>query len=559
MNVGIFILRRLPAMVMVTLVMLGLSPAAAAGPEITLTPAERTWVVQHKVVSFGYDPGWMPFSYRDEEGDFSGIDAEFLSLLSKRTGLTFAAVDSATWEEAYAQAKAGGADFLVSTAEDVSRVPYFNFTRAYIDFPVAVIGRSHTPAVTSMDQLHDYVVASPRGYVATLSLKRDYPGIRILETDTLDDSFLEVARGDADVVVVNIASANYIIGKLGLAELRVVGTVPYLFQLRYAVRKDLPLLHSILDKGVASISRAERQQIVAPWMHFDYVRIIRWDYVRRWAAAILLTGALVMGFFLWHNRSLRRELEERLKVQRELEQAHARLQLLNEEKSGLMRMAAHDLRGPLGGLLLNLDLLRMEPLGDDGRAAMDRMVMLVHQITQMIRNLLDVEALENGSRQFRLEPIALPDAVRESLATANTLAARKHIKIVLREEEDLPMIAADRSALRQVTDNLFSNAVKYSPADTTVDVRVSRAGDRVRLSVKDQGPGISEDDMPRLFHRYACLSARPTGGELSTGLGLSIVKELVDNQRGRVWCESPAGEGACFNVEFPILADSGNN
>lgn len=528
-----------------------LSPLATAA-ELDLTGPEREWIKAHPVVTFGFDPNWLPFSYVDEAGDFAGIDAQFLGLLSERTGLTFEAVHAGNWNEAYELARSGRVDFLVSTAEDVSRTPYFNFTRAYLDFPVAVIGRVNTPAVTSMDGLHEHIVASPRGHVATLSLSRDYPDLRILQTDTIDDAFLAVARGDADVVVVNIASANYFIGKLGLGNLRVVGTLPNVFQLRYAVRRDRPELHAILDRGVASISRAERQRIVAPWLRFDFVEIVRWDRVRSWAGGLLLVATCAVGFFVWHNRSLRRELEERLRVQRELERAHDRLQALNEEKAGLMRMAAHDLRGPLGGLLLNLDLLRMENVTAEGGQALDRMMLLSHQMIHMVRNLLDVEALENGSRNFRPEPIDFVAAVRESLATATVVAQRKGIAVDFDPTPGLPPVMADRSALRQVTDNLLSNAIKYSPTGTTVTVRLARAPEhRLRLTVADQGPGVSPEDMPRLFQRYVCLSARPTGGELSTGLGLSIVRELVERMEGRVWCESTPGEGASFLVELP--------
>ncbi|MFH1496328.1 MAG: transporter substrate-binding domain-containing protein [Verrucomicrobiota bacterium] len=529
-----------------------LAPLLLPAAEADLSGSEREWIRSHPVAKFSFDPDWLPFSYIDEGGDFAGIDADFLALLSERTGLTFEAVQARNWAEAYELALSGRVDFLVSTAKDASREPHFEFTRAYLDFPVAVIGRINTPAVTSMDGLHNHVVASPRGHVATLALARDYPDLRILETDTLDGAFLSVARGDADVAVVNIASANYAIGKLGLGNLRVVGTLPDVFQLRYAVRRDRPELHAILDKGVASISRAERQRIVAPWIKFDFVEIIRWDRVQRWAAGLLLIAMGVVGFFIWHNRSLRRELDERLRIQRELERAHDRLKGLNDEKAGLMRMAAHDLRGPLGGLLLNLDLLRMEKVGPEGVEALDRMMLLSHQMIHMVRNLLDVEALENGSRNFRPEPVDFVAAVREALATAVVVAERKRIAVLFEPAPALPPVMADRSALRQVTDNLLSNAIKYSLPGTTVTVRLTRTADRhIRLAVADQGPGVTAEDMPRLFQRYACLSARPTGGELSTGLGLSIVRELVERMEGRVWCESAPEEGASFLVELP--------
>ncbi len=107
----------------------------------------------------------------------------------------------------------------------------------------------------------------------------------------------------------------------------------------------------------------------------------------------------------------------------------------------------------------------------------------------------------------------------------------------------------------QVIDNLISNALKYSPFDTTITIRVKAKSDNVRLEVEDEGPGISEEEMPKLFGKFARLSAQPTGGEHSTGLGLSIVKKMVEAMNGKVWCESEPGKGATFIVELPLIAD----
>jgi signal transduction histidine kinase len=170
----------------------------------------------------------------------------------------------------------------------------------------------------------------------------------------------------------------------------------------------------------------------------------------------------------------------------------------------------------------------------------------------MIRNLLDVEALEAGTRRLHPERIELGNALRESLSTFEPAARRKSITLHHAEAEPGLAARADRSAFRQICDNLVSNAVKYSPSGGSIRLASARAADgRVRLSVRDAGPGIRADEQERLFQRYTCLSARPTGGEASTGLGLSIVKELVERMDGRVWCESEPGRGATFLVELP--------
>ncbi len=116
---------------------------------------------------------------------------------------------------------------------------------------------------------------------------------------------------------------------------------------------------------------------------------------------------------------------------------------------------------------------------------------------------------------------------------------------------DDTMVFADASALDQVLDNLVSNAVKFSPPGKRVFVSIRAAGKNIECVVRDEGPGITAADKARMFRRYGRLSARPTGGEPSTGLGLSIVHKLVRAMGGELACESNPGQGAAFTIRLP--------
>ena len=116
------------------------------------------------------------------------------------------------------------------------------------------------------------------------------------------------------------------------------------------------------------------------------------------------------------------------------------------------------------------------------------------------------------------------------------------------------MVQLDPGVTVQVLENLVSNAVKYSPPGTDIFVRLKSCPQSARVEVQDQGPGLNAEDQTKLFGKFARLSAKPTGGEHSTGLGLSIVKKMVEAMGGKVWCETEPGHGATFIVEFPIAA-----
>ena len=176
------------------------------------------------------------------------------------------------------------------------------------------------------------------------------------------------------------------------------------------------------------------------------------------------------------------------------------------------------------------------------------------KMLHLVENLLDVNALERGAINLTLESVDIAQLAEASLERFRHAAQAKSITL---QREIMPhgkkeaLALADRGYAEQVLENLVSNAIKYSPHGKGVMVRVNADNGIVRVEVQDEGPGLSESDKARLFGTFARLSALPTGGEQSTGLGLSIVKKLVESMKGRVWCESELGKGATFIIEFP--------
>ena len=169
------------------------------------------------------------------------------------------------------------------------------------------------------------------------------------------------------------------------------------------------------------------------------------------------------------------------------------------------------------------------------------------------------EFLANASADHRLsiktESISLKDAASRAVQQHWEAAKRKQLVFQLTLEGDGPLVQADPAALNQVLDNLLSNAIKFSPPGKHIHVTVCSPGSQhVECQVQDEGPGFTENDKTRMYHRYARLSARPTGGEPSTGLGLSIVKKLVLAMRGGLTCESTPGQGATFTFHLPRAA-----
>ena len=244
-----------------------------------------------------------------------------------------------------------------------------------------------------------------------------------------------------------------------------------------------------------------------------------------------------------------------------LENQSERLKRANAFKSEVLGTVAHDLKNPLGVILgrtemLN-DMLAIEPLPKEG--AGDQVAHIrqtARRLTDMVEELIAdarADAVDIAVRAYELDFGLLVSEVSDN---NRKLAAAKDQALVVTVEDGLK-VTGDTERLREAFDNLVSNAVKYSPRGGRIEVNAGREGDEAVVRVADQGPGLSPEDTERMFGRFQRLSAKPTGGETSTGLGLSIAKRIIDLHRGRIFVESPrpAG-GAVFAIALPLLDET---
>jgi PAS domain S-box-containing protein len=257
------------------------------------------------------------------------------------------------------------------------------------------------------------------------------------------------------------------------------------------------------------------------------------------------------------------EATERRAYERELslaksraEDLAARLGEAERELREFMDMVVHDLRNPLHSLLMSFEILKIENECENAAQKRQNVIAGAYQTVEQMRETLEhlqsLNALEQGGFQIFPTPCNLREIMETIMAQYASHAEAKNIALRL----DVPGCDmnwhTDKNLFRQIVSNFVSNAVKYSPTGKNVFVRAQISDERVRVEVEDEGYGISAEDMTKLFGKFAKLSARPTGGESSTGLGLSIVKKTVEAMNGRVWCESELGKGATFIVELPV-------
>jgi signal transduction histidine kinase len=284
----------------------------------------------------------------------------------------------------------------------------------------------------------------------------------------------------------------------------------------------------------------------------------RWHQVVTGAGYLGLTGFMsVLGLIFEGGR--RRAFARMERALERVSVVNARLKKLDAEKNEFLGVAAHDLKNPLSIVMGFAELIASGRNSASGRDRDDARYIIeaANRMIALITQLLDVNAIEQGKFPIEIGVCDLGAISRQVAESYATAAEKKQISLYAAGPLMPARVLADSKAAYRILDNLLSNAIKYSPPGRDVFVRIRNLPDAVVWEVQDQGAGLTEEDKARLFQRFTKLSARPTGGESSTGLGLSIVKMLAEQMNGTVECRSKAGEGATFALRLPLAMEMG--
>lgn len=297
-----------------------------------------------------------------------------------------------------------------------------------------------------------------------------------------------------------------------------------------------------------------------------------WETWWFWGLSVLAFSLVVYQGFHWRINRLRKRAEtlERLvdertyevlrqasEIQRtntELQEKNIELHEANQFKTQMLSMASHDLKNPLSNMiLLSQFLLKDLPENSTAKEYAGDILIVSRQMLNLVYDLLDTAARDMEKKQMDVhyESVNMYGLVTEIISYHAAQAEQKQQQIIVDCEADC-WVDGDYKRLPQVIDNLLSNAIKYSPLGKRIWVSLEKSHDTVRFSVRDEGPGMSEEDRNKMFGFFQRLSARPTGGESSSGVGLAIVKQIVELHKGIIVVKSAVGEGTEFIVELPL-------
>jgi signal transduction histidine kinase len=235
------------------------------------------------------------------------------------------------------------------------------------------------------------------------------------------------------------------------------------------------------------------------------------------------------------------------------------LEALLVEKNEFLGIVSHDLKNPLQSIKMAAQLMKTDTSLTKNEVSEFSADILTSsaRMFDLIKNLLDANAVEQGKVKVSYDNFDTGSIVDSVVTSYEHRAKEKGISIKVEKPTHPIFMYGDSGLSLQVLDNLISNAVKYSPHNSHINIKISTDSDNSigMVSVKDEGPGLSESDQAKLFNKFSRLTPQPTGGEHSTGLGLSITKKLTEMMGGNVKCDSELGKGCVFTFSLPLSSD----
>ena len=540
--------------------------------ELGLSVEEVAWLNDHPVIRLAPDPDFPPIEFIDNQGVYRGIAADFIHLLESKLPLKFKIVSLQNWGEVIESAKNRQIDMFGAAAPTPERLKYMRFTKPYVEFPAVVLVRNSSADFPHLSELKGKRVAVVSNYADHEYMLRAYPDIPLEVMPDISSGLRQVSFGKIDAMVLNIASAAYYIQKDGINNLQVTQDTDFVFDLSFAARSDWPILTSILEKGMAAITPAEKQAVLDNWVSLGSKTWKPSPLFLISAASIFLLLTLFLIIF-W-NRSLQRQVIERTadlktelgeRIQAEREKEKLQLEIHRAKKMEAVGVlaggVAHDLNNILSGTVGYSDLaLRkisndssikkyLEEIRESGRraAAVVADMLTISRDAASDRHILNLNTIISeylSSPEHQALVVRFPD-----------------VKFLSNFEPDLHNLSCSETHVRKCIMNLVINAAEAASKGTvtigTANKEINmtqeyygseiKPGSYVLLSVADTGTGIASEDLEHIFEPFY---SKKKFGRSGTGLGLAVVWNAVQEHQGFIEVKQTA-EGSLFELHFP--------
>ena len=530
-----------------------------------LTPEEKKWLQEHNnTITLAPMPYWPPMDFFDEYGNYNCFTSEYLNIIQKKLGIKFKIIRTKSHQDRLDRLKNNEIEATSSLQKTFDREAYLNFTSPYLHIPCVFITRKDsTFDFNNYEQIAGLKVAMVRGYAVKTYLEKNYPGIQLIPMENDIEVLQSIAMGEVDAGVSDLAISPHLISKLNISNLKMAAEVGFVYDLRMASQKELPILNSILEKGIGMVSEKEKEQLIDKWLGIKNTQT-DWRNIIKYISAVLVPLLLILFVILLWNHSLQRmvkiktnELEAKQKVIIELNSSleekvaerTRELSLYTKELEAFSYSVSHDLRAPLrsiDGFSQALFEDANELLNDECKDYIRRIRAASQKMGELIDDMLRLSRITRS--EIKTETVDITSMAEEIMEERIQADPQRKTKIVIQPGMHA---TGDRGMIRIVLENLLDNAWKYTQKKdiTEIEFYSEQKDDKQMFFIRDNGAGFDMQYAEKMFAPFQRLhDQRDFQG---IGIGLAIVQRIILRHGGEISAVGKPGESAVFSFTLP--------
>ncbi len=539
--------------------------------KIELTQVEQEYL-NNNTITYAGDPNWLPYEAFDKNGNYTGIIAEHIEILEKKLNKKFDKIITKHWLDTLELSKNRDVDIISGDAADVILSKNYKAIDTYIKNPLVIVTRKEYRYIDDLNSIKDKKIAFGAGGGYSADILKKYPNIKFIECDTPLSGLLGVKTGKYDAFIGTLAMSDYTIMQMGIEDIKIAGQIGIVMSLTLFVDNKKPILYSIINKSIKTISKAKQHEIISKWRNSTVKNVI--DYTLVWQISIVFFIVTIISlFFIFllkqSNKKLKQSQKENMHLNSELTQLNKTLETRVKEQikeldrrhkfmaqqsrlasmGEMLSSIAHQWRQPLNRINSNVSVLKSVVRRD-----MIEPEILTEQTEQIEQNTKYMsDTIEDFANFFHPDKIETKFSLQTAIKKALELISQRtnNVKFKINSTKNIELFSFEKEYIQVlliILNNAIDNFTLQEIKEPKIDIIIKEQDDNVILYISDNGGGIDKRAIEYIFDPYYTTKFAKEG----TGLGLYMAKMIIENSMLGELLVSNQNAGACFEIITPL-------